>query len=277
MNYYYDKIYEFLNVQKELHKLHQQVYYLNKRLNDLSINNSNYTSKKKNKLNSQNVVNISGEEMKEEQPQMVPIGKHTLPPLPYDYDALEPYIDEQTMRLHHDKHHQGYVDGLNKAERKLKEAREKNNYDLAQHWERELAFNGAGHYLHTIFWYNMKPQGGGTPSGEIAEAINDYFGNFKRFKNQFSAAAAQVEGSGWTALVWSPRSHHLEILQFEKHQNLSQQDIIPLLVLDVWEHAYYLKYQNKRKEYIDAWWNVVNWDNVNDRYLQAKKLQWAPY
>lgn len=207
----------------------------------------------------------------------IPIGKHSLPPLPYDYHALEPYIDEKTLRLHHEKHHQSYVDGLNKAEIELERARKYNDYSYIKHWERELAFNGAGHFLHTIYWYNMKPKGGGLPTGPIAQGIKESFGSFEAFKKQFSKAAEKVEGSGWAALVWSPRSHRLEILQFEKHQNLSQQDMIPLLVLDVWEHAYYLQYQNNRRKYIDAWWNLVNWDNVNQRYRQARKVKWKPF
>jgi superoxide dismutase len=209
--------------------------------------------------------------------QPVPIGGHTLPPLPYAYNALEPHIDELTMRIHHDKHHQSYVDGLNKAEREMAEARKKNEFSLIKHWERELAFNGAGHYLHTIFWDNMSPQGGGLPTGALADQINRDFGGHEAFKRQFSQAAEKVEGGGWAILVWSPRSHRLEILQAEKHQNLSQWDIVPLLALDVWEHAYYLKHQNKRADYIQAWWNVVNWPYVQERYLAARQLMWIPY
>lgn len=212
-----------------------------------------------------------------DQMKPVPIGGHTLPPLPYPYKALEPYIDEQTMRIHHDNHHQSYVDGLNTAEKKMEEAREQDDFELIKHWEREAAFNGAGHYLHTIFWNIMSPKGGSLPSGPIAEQIREDFGSFDAFKRQFSKAAENVEGGGWVILVWSPRSHRLEILQAEKHQNLSQWDVIPLLVLDVWEHAYYLKYQNKRADYINAWWNLVNWAHVNERFEQARKLKWVPY
>ncbi|OYD09809.1 superoxide dismutase [Paludifilum halophilum] len=207
----------------------------------------------------------------------VPIGKHVLPPLPYPYNALEPYIDEKTMRLHHDKHHKSYVEGLNKAERMMAKARKTGDFELIKHWEREAAFNGAGHYLHTIFWDIMSPDGGGKPTGELARQIQRDFGSFEAFKKHFSAAADKVEGGGWAILVWSPRSHRLEILQAEKHQNLSQWDVIPLLVLDVWEHAYYLKYPNNRKKYIDAWWNVVNWPAVHKRYMKARKLRWKPY
>jgi Fe-Mn family superoxide dismutase len=182
----------------------------------------------------------------------VPIGRHTLPPLPYPYNALEPHIDEKTMRLHHDKHHKSYVDGLNRAERMMLQARRTGNFDLIKHWEREAAFNGAGHYLHTLFWETMSPDGGGEPSGELRKQITRDFGSFLAFKQHFSQAAEKVEGSGWAILVWSPRSQRLQILQAEKHQNLTQWDVIPLLPLDVWEHAYYLKYQNNRKAYIDA-------------------------
>jgi Fe-Mn family superoxide dismutase len=207
----------------------------------------------------------------------VPIGQHQLPPLPYPYNALEPYIDETTMRLHHDLHHQSYVDGLNRAEKKLAQARETGQFKLIKHWERELAFHGAGHYLHTLFWETMSPQGGGKPTGSLLQQIEKDFGSFSAFKKQFTAAAEQVEGSGWAILVWSPRSRRLEILQAEKHQNLSQWDVIPLLPLDVWEHAYYLTYQNRRKQYIEAWWNVVNWPAVRKRFEKARKLKWTPF
>ncbi|MNI75905.1 Superoxide dismutase [Mn/Fe] [compost metagenome] len=123
----------------------------------------------------------------------------------------------------------------------------------------------------------MSPKGGGPAVGPIAGEIRKSFGSFEAFKKQFSAAAEKVEGGGWAILVWSPRSHHLEILQAEKHQNLSQWDVVPLLVLDVWEHAYYLKYQNQRPAYINAWWNLVNWEHVNERFEEARKLQWQPF
>lgn len=226
----------------------------------------------------QPVSNRSEEESVVERPAgPVPIGGHTLPPLPYPYNALEPYIDEKTMRLHHTAHHKSYVDGLNKAEKEMQKARQTGDYALIKHWEREAAFNGAGHYLHTIFWHNMRPGGGGRPKGDLLRQIEQTFGTFQHFKQHFSAAAEKVEGVGWALLVWSPRSHRLEILQAEKHQNLSQQDVIPLLVLDVWEHAYYLKYQNKRKDYIEAWWNVVNWEDVSSRYQAASQLKWNPF
>ncbi|MCM3410634.1 superoxide dismutase [Metabacillus litoralis] len=207
----------------------------------------------------------------------VPIGGHTLPPLPYSYDALEPYIDREIMRLHHDKHHQSYVDGLNKAEKEMQKARQTNNFELIKHWEREAAFHGAGHYLHTIFWNVMSPNGGGMPSGMLMREINQTFGSFEKFKTHFSEAAKNVEAVGWTILVWAPRSRRLEILQAEKHQNLSQWDVIPLLTLDVWEHAYYLQYKNERKKYVENWWNVVNWREVERRFHEAQQLKWKPF
>lgn len=207
----------------------------------------------------------------------VPIGGHTLPPLPYSYDALEPYIDTETVRLHHDKHHQAYVDGLNKAETELAKARETGDFALVKHWEREAAFHGAGHYLHTILWNVMTPKGGGEPADPLLSQLQHDFGSFIRFRKHFSQAAEKVEGNGWALLVWSPRSHRLEILQAEKHQNLTQWDVIPLLVLDVWEHSYYLKYRNNRAKYIDAWWNVVNWKHVNERFKAARTIKWQPF
>nr|WP_289037502.1 superoxide dismutase [uncultured Allobacillus sp.] len=208
---------------------------------------------------------------------IVPIGEHKLPPLPYPYDALEPYIDSEIMKLHHQKHHQSYVDGLNKAEKEMEKARKNDDYNLIKHWEREASFHGAGHYLHAIFWDIMNPKGGGKPKGELMECIKKSFHSFESFKRHFSEAAKNVEGVGWAILVWSPRSHRLEILQSEKHQVLTQWDVIPLLVLDVWEHAYYLQYKNKRDEYVDNWWNVVCWDTVSERLAQAKKVKWQPY
>lgn len=207
----------------------------------------------------------------------VPIGGHTLPPLPYAYDALEPWIDKKTMHLHHDIHHLKYVEGLNKAEKMMEEARKKNDFALIKNWEREAAFNGAGHYLHTLFWDIMSPRGGGEPSGSLQDEINMDFGNFQKFKDHFSEAAEKVEGSGWAILVWCPRPHRLEILQAEKHQNLSQWDVIPLLVLDVWEHAYYLKYETDRGKYVQNWWNIVNWPEVERRFNVAQRVKWEPF
>ncbi|MEL1134552.1 superoxide dismutase [Desulfitobacterium sp. THU1] len=195
---------------------------------------------------------------------------HQLPELPYAYNALEPFYDEATVRLHHDAHHKTYVDGLNNAEAKLAEAREKGDFSLVKHWERELAFHGSGHLLHTLFWMNMSPQGGGAPSDMLAARINQDFSSFESFKKQFSAAAVAVEGSGWAVLVWNAEFQRLEILQAEKHQNLTQWGVTPLLTVDVWEHAYYLRYQNKRAAWVEAWWNLVNWMDVAERFAKVR-------
>lgn len=204
----------------------------------------------------------------------VPYGKHRLPPLPYAYDALEPYINQEIMRLHHDEHHQSYVDGLNKAEKELYKAKQKKEDNLIKHWLREQAFHGSGHNLHTIFWFNMTPESGKKPVGEIAKRITKDFGSWGAFKDIFTKAAASVEGVGWAILAWNPRSGRLVLQTFEKHQLFQIADIIPLLVLDMWEHAYYLQYKTNKNEYIDNWWNVVNWDDVNKRYMEGKKVKW---
>jgi Fe-Mn family superoxide dismutase len=223
------------------------------------------------------LAGLETQRQEEERVQPVPIGGHRLPPLPYRYSALEPVIAEEIMRLHHSKHHQSYVDGLNKAEREMKKARDNGDFALIKHWEREAAFHGSGHYLHTIFWNIMSPDGGGRPGRKLAEAINTSFGSFDKFKKHFSEAAKNVEAVGWAILVWAPRAHRLEILTAEKHQNLTQWDNIPLLVLDVWEHAYYLQYKNERAKYIDNWWNVVNWREVESRFNKASTIMWEPF
>lgn len=187
--------------------------------------------------------------------------RYILTPLPYDYDDLEPHIDAETMQLHHDKHHAGYVAGLNKALEGLAAVRD-GSRDAAdvKALSRDLAFNGSGHFLHTIFWNCMSPSGGGKPSGQIAELIDRDFGGFENFSKQFQAAATQVEASGWGLLVLEPTSRKLLVMQAEKHQNLTAWGVVPLLAIDVWEHAYYLKYQNRRAEYVGAFMNTINWD-----------------
>ncbi len=201
----------------------------------------------------------------------VPIGGHKLPPLPYGYAALEPIIDRETLEIHHNKHHKAYVDGLNKAEIALMISRESGDYAYIKFWEKELAFNGAGHILHSIYWTIMAPlDAGGSPRCETQLMIDSYFGSLGAFKAQFSEAAKTVEGSGWGVLIYNLAFGRLEILQCEKHQNLTQWSGPPVLVCDVWEHAYYLKYQNRRPDYVDAWWRLVNWYEVERRVLLAK-------
>lgn len=191
--------------------------------------------------------------------------EHKLPDLPYAYDALEPYIDAETMTLHHGKHHAAYVKNLNAAEEALAKARAANDFAMIQHWSKSAAFNGGGHFLHSMFWTVMAPSGkggGGEPTGMLADKIKEDFGGFAAFKAQFSAAAKGVEGSGWALLHHRVTDHRLIVLQAENQHKLSTWDCVPILGIDVWEHAYYVKYRNDRAAYVDNWWNVVNWEQV---------------
>lgn len=199
-------------------------------------------------------------------------GSYTLPNLPYAYDALEPHIDAQTMKLHHDIHHQGYVNGLNKTLEALAELRgsDKINNDLLTGLQEALTFNGSGHLLHTTFWATMSGKGGGEPGGAIGAAIAKDFGSFSAFQAHFSAAAGSVKGSGWGILAYEPVGDKLIVLQVKQHDLQTVFFAVPLLPLDVWEHAYYLKYQNKRADYVKAWWNVVNWPAVEAAYQSAR-------
>jgi len=195
---------------------------------------------------------------------------HQLPDLPYAYDALEPFLNEETMHLHHDKHHAGYVKGLNEAEEKIKAAQQSGDFSAIRALCDALAFNYSGHLFHSLFWNNMSPNGGGEPQGELAAQIEQDFGSFATFKAQFLAATNSVQGSGWGVLAWQPLGSQLVILQAEKHQNLAQWGVTPLLVLDVWEHAYYLQYQNRRPEFTAGFFEVVNWDDVAARMAAAR-------
>ncbi|MFA6127451.1 MAG: superoxide dismutase [Bacteroidales bacterium] len=197
-------------------------------------------------------------------------GEFVLPPLPYAYNALEPYIDEATMKLHHDIHHAGYVKGLNNASKKIGEAIDSGDFSLIKHWERELAFHGAGHFLHNLFWTNMGPSAS-KRSGTLEKYLTRAFGSFDRFTALFKQATTSVEGSGWGVLGYQPEADSLVVLQAEKHQNQSQWTTIPILVCDVWEHAYYLKYQNKRADYVNAFMQVVNWESVSGNLEKAIK------
>ena len=209
------------------------------------------------------------------QTMQVPTGQHQLPMLPYAFNALEPVISSRLLQIHHDLHHKAYVEGLNKAELKLSEARQLRDFSLIKHWERELAFHGSGHILHSIYWTSMAPIGNRweTPGAQTMIHIMHYFGSLEVFWEQFSAAAINVEASGWALLVWQPAWGRLEILTIEKHQDLFQAGSIPILVMDVWEHAYYLDYQNKRKDYVSAWGQIVNWYEVERRLNLAMQAQ----
>lgn len=198
--------------------------------------------------------------------------EYTLPPLPYEYDALEPHIDTQTMRIHHDIHHAGYVRGLNKAIAELDRLRDAQDPALIKHWSRELAFHGSGHVNHALFWMSMAPPsrgGGAPPEGPLADAIQRDFGSLDNLTWQFKAASKSVEGSGWGWLVYEPIARRLLVTQREKQQDVSVNGAVPLLGVDVWEHAYYLKYQNRRGDYLDAFMNVVNWTFVSTLFERA--------
>lgn len=197
---------------------------------------------------------------------------HELPPLPYAHDALEPHYDKETLTLHHDKHHAAYVNGLNAAEEKAQAMLASGDYAAARALDGDLAFNGSGHILHSIFWTNMKPGGGGEPTGELAAALKKSFGGFEEFKSLFLAMSNTVQGSGWGILAYRKMDDALVILAAEKHENLTQWGVTPILVLDVWEHAYYLKYQNRRADWTKAFIErLVNWSDVSKRLADAKE------
>lgn len=197
--------------------------------------------------------------------------KYTLPDLSYDYGALEPNISGKIMELHHDKHHLAYVNGANSALDALADARDKNDLSMVNKFQKDLAFNLAGHVNHTVFWRNMSPDGGDKPFGELAAAIDEYFGSFDAFKAHFSASALGIQGSGWSILVWDILGQKLIIEQLYDHQGNLSVGSIPLLMLDMWEHAFYLDYQNVKPEYVKAFWNIVNWTDVQARFLEASK------
>jgi len=193
-------------------------------------------------------------------------GEHTLPELPYPYDALEPVLSTSILEIHHDKHHAGYVKGLNRAEMKLAEMRETGDYSMITHWERELAFHGSGHYLHSLYWDSLSPGGGGEPSLNFLKAINESFGSMTHLQKQLAAASGAVEASGWGVLAYHPWMRRLVVLQDEKHQNLTIWGAAPILVIDVWEHAYYLQYENRRMEYIENLMGILDWEGASKRY-----------
>ena len=195
---------------------------------------------------------------------------YTLPELPYDYAALEPHISGKIMELHHDKHHAAYVTGANTALAKLAEARESGDLAAVNLHEKNLAFNLGGHVNHTVFWNNLSPEGGGAPAGELAAAIDEFFGSFDGFQKHFTAVAAGVQGSGWAILAWDSIGQKLVVGQLYDQQSNIALGLVPVLMLDVWEHAYYLDYLNVRADYIKAWWNIVNWADAGERLARAR-------
>ena len=196
---------------------------------------------------------------------------YSLPELPYDYSALEPHISATITELHHDKHHATYVAGANTALEKLAEARDANDFTNVNKLEKDLAFNLGGHVNHTIWWNNLSPDGGDKPTGELESAVDEYFGSFDKFQAHFAAAALGVQGSGWAALTWDTLGQRINIQQFFDQQGNFPAGTVPLLLLDVWEHAYYLDYKNVRADYVKAFWNIVNWADVQARFEVARK------
>lgn len=199
--------------------------------------------------------------------------KYTLPDLPYDYAALEPHVSGAIMELHHDRHHKAYVDGANATLEQLEAARDEGNLERVGALERALAFHVSGHVLHSLFWQNLSPKGGGEPRGELLEGIERDFGDYGAFRRQMTQTAATVMGSGWAALVWEPLGGRLVTLQLHDHQSSTVQGALPLLVFDAWEHAYYLQYRNEKARFFEALWNVVNWDDVAQRHVNARQFE----
>ena len=197
---------------------------------------------------------------------------YELPDLRYDYGALEPHYSARVLELHHGKHHAAYVKGLNSTIERLDAARAAGDLSSIVGLEKTLAFNLSGHVLHTIFWQNLSPDGGGRPEGDLAAAIDDGFGGFDAFRAQLSEAANTVQGSGWGALSWEPLGQRLFVEQIYDHQGNVGQSGVLLLVIDTWEHAYYLQYENRRAEFVDAIWNVVDWEDVARRFDRAREL-----
>lgn len=200
--------------------------------------------------------------------------EYTLPDLPYDYSALEPHLSGQILELHHDKHHAAYVTGANTALEKLAAARD--NDDLGPTLvglERNLAFHVSGHMLHSLYWQNMSPDGGGEPAGELAAALDEHLGGAAKVQAQMNAVVATVQGSGWAALSWEPLGQRLVVHQILDHQDNDASGSLPILVLDAWEHAFYLQYKNVKADYAKAFWNVVNWQDVAQRFAAVKGVQ----
>ena len=198
--------------------------------------------------------------------------QYTLPELDYDYSALEPALSGEILELHHGKHHQAYVDGANATFEKLGEARASGDYGTINQLEKNMAFHLSGHVLHSLLWKNLTPDGGGEPDGELGAAISENFGAYAGFRAQLTEAANNVQGSGWAALSWEPLGRRLIVEQIYDHQGNVGQGGPPLLVLDMWEHAYYLQYKNQKKDWVEAFWSLVNWPDVSSRFDRVRTL-----
>ena len=201
---------------------------------------------------------------------------YTLPDLTYDYGALEPYISGQIMELHHDKHHAAYVKGANTALEKLASARDADEYGAIAKLQKDLAFNLSGHVLHSLFWQNLSPDGGGKPTGDVASQLDADFGGFDRFTRHMTEAANTIQGSGWALACWDPASSRIIVQQVYDHQGNHGQGTLPLLAIDAWEHAFYLQYKNVKADFFDAVWHVFNWEDVGQKLKAARDSEWSP-
>src|SRR5262245_5297155 len=201
--------------------------------------------------------------------------RYRLPDLPYDFGALEPHISGRIMELHHGKHHAAYVKNANETIARLDEARTSGDTARIAALERALAFNLSGHVLHSIFWQNLTPQGGDKPSGELAHSVDRDFGSFDQFKRHMVSVAAGIMGSGWSALVWEPMAERLMVTQIYDHQSNLSQGSVPLMVIDAWEHAYYLQYRNEEEAFFKGLWNLWNWSDITARFAAARQLDLA--
>ncbi|HZF31634.1 MAG TPA: superoxide dismutase [Gammaproteobacteria bacterium] len=199
------------------------------------------------------------------------MSKYALPSLPYDVDALEPHLSAEIVDLHYSKHHAAYVKGANDTLEKLADAREHQEFGHLGQLEKSLAFHISGHVLHSLLWKNMSPKGGGTPNGGLGAAFDQHFGSFDAFKAQLTSAAETVQGSGWGALSWEPLGKRLVVEQVFDHQGNVGNGALPILVIDMWEHAYYLQYQNRKKEWLDNFWELVNWTDVAERFAKVQR------
>jgi Fe-Mn family superoxide dismutase len=196
---------------------------------------------------------------------------YALPELPYGYDALEPHVSRELLELHHDAHHAAYVKGANETLEKLEDARQARRFDYIGQLEKSLAFNVAGHVLHSLLWKNLTPNGHGSPEGELETQLDGDFGGFESFKEQLTAAAAAVQGSGWGALSWEPLGRRLVVEQVYDHQGNTGNATVPILVVDMWEHAYYLQYRNKKAAWLAAFWQLANWTDVAQRLAKVRQ------
>ena len=198
--------------------------------------------------------------------------KYTLPELPYDHGALEPHYSAEQVKLHHDKHHAAYVTGANATIEKLAQAREKNDFAAINQLQKSLAFHLSGHVLHSLLWRNMSPKGGGEPDGELLAAIQEAFGSFAGMKGQLTEACVNAQGSGWGTLAWEPLAKRLVVEQVYDHQGNIGNGTVPILVIDMWEHAYYLQFRNEKARWVESFWKVVNWPDVAQRLGKVRVL-----